>query len=92
MSEHKLSMSKFGLASTKSEGAEVLFDAGVDSLTNSKPSNTRWIELCYDPDDPVDRAKYEEAEALISGLGLDDDQLYVMITALANRFVNDSGY
>ncbi len=82
-------MEDFGLAKVKSEGIIVDYDDGMPD--NGQISETRWIEMCYDPEDNITHIDLEPIREVIQTQqlrnGYTDDDMYLMITALANEFV-----
>lgn len=78
-----------GLAFVKIEGDCIRYSDGVPVERGTyKPSKTRWIEQCYDPDDVVDESKYQEAVAMIDSWGLTEEQLTPIINAILNKYID----
>lgn len=93
-------MQNFGLAHDKPEGSAISMDTGKNvSATEdapSGPSKTRWIEMCYDPNEDmshIDLEPFREAfQTQQSCNGYTDDDMYLIIKAIANEFINDEGF
>jgi hypothetical protein len=89
-------MEGFGLAQVKCEGEIRNYDGGekVDPK-DYKPSQTRWIEMCYDPEEDMGRIDLEPFREVFQTQQVcnsyTEDEIYLIVKALANEFVND-GY
>jgi len=88
-----VSQDGFGLAVLKPEGGAIEMDGGravdPDSISESK---TRWIEMCYDPDEEI----HSEATNIAQWLevkfeicSMSEDDRYKIIKHLANKFVEE---
>jgi hypothetical protein len=94
-----------GLAQVKTEGQALNFDDDEsyattpdDIIQAAKNDKSRWIELRYDPKEDtanIDTMLETVSELidieLIKGSMSIDDDVYLLIKCLANRYVDDSG-
>ena len=82
---------QYGFAQLKPEGGALEYDGGkeVDPST-IKDSETRWIEMCYDPNEPVNGSDLDNLDACIRGMT--DDEKYILIKALANMHIKDGPF
>jgi len=85
----------FGLAHIREEGACTSYDGG-EPCGYKEPvpgTETRWIELCYDPEDRVDKELLMTICQLIDsrliGGSLDVDRAKNVITAVAAQYFRD---
>jgi hypothetical protein len=80
----------FGLAQVKREGSIINLGTSEEAAMY-KPSATRWIELCYDPDESLGRINLEpfieaiQTEKLCNNYT--EDEMYLIIKSLANKFL-----
>jgi hypothetical protein len=85
----------FGLAQVKREGSIINAVTGKEvsavDAAMYKPSNTRWIEFCYDPDESLGRINLEPFIEVIQTEKLcnnyTEDEMYLIIKSLANEFL-----
>lgn len=86
----------YGLATVKAEGGVSSFDHLVEFNGELDKSETRWIEMCYDPAEDmshIDLDPFREAfqtQQLCNNYT--DDDMYLIIKSLANEFINDKGF
>ena len=92
-------MTGFGLASVKREGSTVLVDKEQGMKLAMEQDNaiskTRWIELCFDPEESTARVDvaldsiYQciDDSVLISPAGLTEDDIYLMVKSIANKYL-----
>ena len=93
----------FGLAKIKQEGKTLSYDtqATFKPLKFRKPnSETRWIELCYDPKEDTSKinaltetiAQLIDSNLLSSQSPLTEDDCYLLIKTLANKYIPEGGF
>tara|TARA_R110000851_G_scaffold258323_1_gene410750 strand:+ start:99 stop:386 length:288 start_codon:yes stop_codon:yes gene_type:complete len=90
---------EFGLAQVKREGSIVNVATGKEVSAEEaglyKPSKTRWIELCYDPNESMGRIDLEPLREAIqtqqSCNNYTEDEMYLIIKSLANEFIAEGG-
>ena len=85
----------FGLSPLKKEGELIVFDD--KSTTEADPDRlpTRWIEMCYDPNECT--SHIENVEQTIIGLidskrisgEFSEDDVYLLVKSIANKLVED---
>lgn len=85
----------FGLAEAKPEGQAMSFDP-LHFGSDASVSNTRWIEVCYDPEEdvshlPIDQIREAMQTAILCN-NLSNDDVYLMIKAIANEFIEEEGF
>jgi hypothetical protein len=89
-------MAGFGLAPIKREGELLSYEDGkqVDPK-DYKPSKTRWIEMCYDPDEDLSHIDLEPFREVFQTQQMcnsyTEDDIYLIIKALANEFIEEGG-
>lgn len=80
-----------GLAELKPEGGAYRYDSGKNINHDSiRKVKTRWIEMCYNPDEPINEETLDDLDACIRGLP--EDKKYNLIKALANMHINDGPF
>ena len=84
----------FGLATVKMEGACTDYSSGKETpMVNHNPSETRWIELCYDPEEDMScidiESIFSRIDKEIKDSNYTDDEVYLIIKSIANRYVKD---
>jgi len=87
-------ITEFGLAQLKPEGACIDYSSGKETpMVNHNPSETRWIELCYDPKEDMSHIDIEPFREVFQTQQLcnsyTEDDIYLIIKAIANEFVED---
>jgi len=96
---------RFGLVSSKPEGEFVIMDPGEiesqGSIVICEQVKTRWIEMCYDPSEDVTHlepiietiSQLLDSKLISSNEGnITEDDVYLIIKSIANKFINDTGF
>ena len=103
--ERRLVEASYGLAQVKPEGYTVNLNTGEshettpEELQAIRDDKSRWIELHYDADDIAydsitDEIKRftDQIDALLQQGYLGEESTEQLITYLASKYINDSGY
>lgn len=91
----------FGLAVAKAEGESFVFIPGDFASEDKGLPPTRWIEMCYDPSEDVTHLEplIETITQLIDSKlislnkgNITNDDVYLLIKSLANKYTKDEGF
>jgi hypothetical protein len=90
-------MEGFGLAPIKSEGDIRSYDGGEEGDPKDyKPSKTRWIEMCFDPDEDMSHIDLEPFREVFQTQQMcnnyTEDDMHLIVKALANEFIEEGGW